>query len=129
MWIASALLMIGMSITFLMPYRRLWVRVERDGEDGSGSVVRLGSVSRLDITFERMFATLVGRIEDAVASQDAPEASEDSDEPPDPGESSDVGGSSSSEEPTGSAEDSGAESPDPATRAKESKEKEPSDHE
>ena len=130
MWIASALLMIGMSITFLMPYRRLWVRVERDGEDGSGSVIRLGSVSRLDITFERMFATLVGRIEDAVASQDAPKKkAEDSGEPPDRGESSDVGGSSSSEEPTGSAEDSGAESPDPATRAKESKEKEPSDHE
>lgn len=122
--------MIGMSITFLMPYRRLWVRVEPDGENGSGSVIRLGSVSRLDITFERMFATLVGRIEDAVASQDAPKKkAEDSGEPPDRGESSDVGGSSSSEEPTGSAEDSGAESPDPATRAKESKEKEPSDHE
>lgn len=129
MWIASALLMIGMSITFLMPYRRLWVRVERDGEDGSGSVVRLGSVSRLDITFERMFATLVGRIEDAVASQDAPEASEDSDEPPDRGESSDVAGSSPSEEPAGPDSDAGSKGPDPAASAKESKEKEHSDHE
>ncbi|QKD79920.1 MULTISPECIES: cytochrome c biogenesis protein ResB [Actinomyces] len=91
MWAASALLMIGMSITFLMPYRRLWARVEPD-EKGTGSVIRLGSVSRLDITFERMFAALVGRIESAVGSQDDPE------------------------------------DPDPATTAKESKEKEPSDH-
>ncbi|WP_366180062.1 cytochrome c biogenesis protein ResB [Actinomyces timonensis] len=92
MWVASALLMIGMSITFLMPYRRLWVRVEPD-ENGAGSVIRLGSVSRLDITFERMFAALVGRIEAAVGPQDGPEV------------------------------------PDAATTAKESKEKEPSDHE
>ncbi|QWW18894.1 cytochrome c biogenesis protein ResB [Schaalia sp. 19OD2882] len=64
MWVASVLLVGGTCITFLLQYRRLWVRVDED-DDGT-RVVRLGSVSRLDVTFERIFSGLVRQVEAAL---------------------------------------------------------------
>ncbi len=59
MWIGSALLIIGMSVTFLLQYRRLWV-------DIGDEAVRFGSVSRLDVSFERVFSRIVEDVDIAL---------------------------------------------------------------
>lgn len=87
MWVGSTLLVVGMSITFLFPYRRLWVRVDRDedgdtgqseagqGEADEGAVnegavgeggvtrIRFGAVARLDYAYQRLFEKVVGQVE------------------------------------------------------------------
>ena len=61
MWFGSTLLVVGMCITFLFPYRRLWSRVD-EAEDG-GSEVLFGAVSRLDYSYQRMFERLVAEVD------------------------------------------------------------------
>ena len=61
MWVGSTLLVVGMSITFLFPYRRLWGRVE---EDEDGVRIRLGAVARLDYAYQRLFEKIVGQVEE-----------------------------------------------------------------
>lgn len=61
MWVGSTLLVVGMSITFLFPYRRLWVRVD-EGEDGVARI-RFGAVARLDYAYQRLFEKIVGQVE------------------------------------------------------------------
>lgn len=67
MWIGSALLVLGMCMTFMLRHRRLWVRVS---PVAGGARLQVASAEKLDTTFERHFRSLVGRI-DATAP-DAP---------------------------------------------------------
>jgi cytochrome c biogenesis protein len=60
MWVGSALLIIGMSMTFMLRHRRLWVRAVADE---GGSIVRIASAEKLDSTFERHFRALVEQID------------------------------------------------------------------
>lgn len=60
MWIGSTLLVVGMSITFLFPYRRLWGRVD---DDQDARRLRLGAVARLDYSYQRLFERLVDQVE------------------------------------------------------------------
>ncbi len=68
MWVGSILLVAGMSITFMFPYRRLWVRVE---EDEGGSRILFGAVSRLDYSYQRMFEKLVSQVDASLEREDA----------------------------------------------------------
>ncbi len=96
MWIGSALLVIGMSITFSFAYRRLWVRVETIEDDvpapstpvegaadrtsartipepveGSGSqprqLIRFGAVDRSVTSYQRLLEDLVADVDDELA--------------------------------------------------------------
>ena len=70
MWIGSVLLVVGMSITFLFQYRRLWVRVESSSPADGGPAstrVRLGSVARLDLSFQRTFERITADIDQELA--------------------------------------------------------------
>lgn len=64
MWVGSTLLVLGMCITFMFPYRRMWIRVEHaaDGEDAGR--VRCGSVARLDTSYQRLFENIVAEVDD-----------------------------------------------------------------
>lgn len=62
MWVGSTLLVVGMSITFLLPYRRLWIRVE-DTDDGAARQVLLGAVSRFDASYQRMFESVITQVD------------------------------------------------------------------
>ncbi|MDR2454044.1 MAG: cytochrome c biogenesis protein ResB [Bifidobacteriaceae bacterium] len=59
MWAASALLIIGMTITFAARHRRLYVLVEPAGD---GSLVRLASGDRPGVGLEAPFKSLAGKI-------------------------------------------------------------------
>lgn len=61
MWVGSILLVVGMSITFMFPYRRLWLRHE-EGE------LLFGAVSRLDYSYQRMFEKLVAEVDQELGS-------------------------------------------------------------
>ena len=65
MWVGSTLLVLGMSMTFMLRHRRLWVRITP--VDG-GARLQLASAEKLDTTFERHFRALVARI-DATAPE------------------------------------------------------------
>lgn len=66
MWIGSTLLVVGMSITFLFPYRRLWVRVDDEGDE---RVIRLGAVARLDYAYQRLFEKIVEEMDVRLGNQ------------------------------------------------------------
>lgn len=73
MWLGSTLLVLGMTTTFMFPYRRLWCRVEE--EDEGGAQVMFGAVSRLDYSYQRMFEKLVAQVDGALGdSKDAEQA-------------------------------------------------------
>ncbi len=81
MWIGSALLVVGMSITFVFQYRRIWVRVFP--EDGQVAI-RFGAVSRWDASYQRLFENIVAEVSDTLSAspgmaQVAPEDSEEQD--------------------------------------------------
>ena len=63
MWVGSTLLVVGMCITFMFQYRRMWIRVD-DGVDGEFGKVRFGAVSRLDTSYQRLFENLVAEVDD-----------------------------------------------------------------
>lgn len=63
MWVGMTLLVVGMSVTFMFPYRRLWIRFDPD--DGR---VRFGSVSRVDTSYQRDFHKIVNEVAEAVDS-------------------------------------------------------------
>ncbi len=69
MWVGSVLLVVGMSITFMFPYRRLWARV--DDAEGGGSAVLFGAVSRLDYSYQRMFEKLVAEVDGELGQDEA----------------------------------------------------------
>ena len=62
MWVGSTLLVAGMSITFLLPYPRLWIRVE-DTDDGGARQILVGSVSRFDASYQRMFESVIDQVD------------------------------------------------------------------
>ena len=64
--------LLGMSMTFMLRHRRLWVRITP--VDG-GSRLQLASAEKLDTTFERHFRGLVERI-DATAPENSPSTDE-----------------------------------------------------
>lgn len=81
MWIGSALLVIGMSITFMFQYRRIWVRVFP--EEGQVAI-RFGAVSRWDASYQRLFENVVAEVSETLATspgapQVAPEDTEEQD--------------------------------------------------
>lgn len=63
MWIGSALLVIGMSITFSFAYRRLWVRVEAVADDSS-QLIRFGAVERSVASYQRLLEDIVADVDD-----------------------------------------------------------------
>ncbi len=67
MWVGSVLLVVGMSITFLFPYRRMWVRAdEHDGQ----TQIRLGAVAKLDYAYQRLFEKVVAQVDEATESKE-----------------------------------------------------------
>ncbi|WP_099332943.1 cytochrome c biogenesis protein ResB [Actinomyces minihominis] len=68
MWIGSIMLVVGMCITFMFQYRRIWVRVEPGSETGGGTAVRFGGISRLDASYQRMFERIVESVADDLAA-------------------------------------------------------------
>ncbi|MDU0967512.1 MAG: cytochrome c biogenesis protein ResB [Actinomycetaceae bacterium] len=80
MWVGSVLLVLGMTCTFGLRHRRLWVRVipgaqatVREGADhirAAHTVVEVASVDTSDSAFERQFAALVGAIETELKGPD-----------------------------------------------------------
>lgn len=60
MWVASALMVVGMLLTFGLRHRRLWVRVHATSD---GSLVRIASVEKQDFHFDRTFTEFAGRIQ------------------------------------------------------------------
>lgn len=64
MWVGSTLLIVGMCVTFMLPYRRLWVRVEdmSAGDDGARQVL-FGAVSRFDASYQRMFEIVIAEVD------------------------------------------------------------------
>lgn len=67
-WAAFAALIVGLSITFYLPRRRVWARIDRDGE--------LAVVGRSDryVDFDREFGGLVDDLATARAGRDRPAA-------------------------------------------------------
>ncbi|MFT3944986.1 MAG: cytochrome c biogenesis protein ResB [Ancrocorticia sp.] len=63
MWVGSTLLVVGMCITFMFPYRRMWIRVDDAAGEEAGRV-RCGSVARLDTSYQRLFENIVAEIDD-----------------------------------------------------------------
>ncbi|MGO1857840.1 cytochrome c biogenesis protein ResB [Ancrocorticia populi] len=55
MWVGFTLLVLGMSATFMFPYRRLWVRVDNQR-------IRFGAVSRLDTSYQRLFEKIIQEV-------------------------------------------------------------------
>jgi cytochrome c biogenesis protein len=68
-WLGAAMLTVGMTMTFGLPHRRLWVRVQ---PSGGGSVVRVASAEKADSRYERWFAGLVADLSPAGASTRPP---------------------------------------------------------
>lgn len=68
MWIGSTMLVVGMSMTFSLRHRRLWVRAV---PDGAHTTLKIASAEKLDSTFERHFRALVEHIDAS-----APDASQ-----------------------------------------------------
>lgn len=70
MWVGSTLLVVGMYITFLFQYRRLWVRIDPEPEDATEpagrqtgrSQILFGAVSRLDTTYQRQFERIIADV-------------------------------------------------------------------
>ena len=60
MWIGSGLLVLGMTMTFTLRHRRLWVRAVPEGDH---TTLRIASAEKLDTTFERHFRALVEQID------------------------------------------------------------------
>lgn len=58
-WVGSALMVLGMFMTFVLRHRRVWVRITPDGD---GTRVRLGSSEKVDALYEREFARLASEI-------------------------------------------------------------------
>lgn len=67
MWIGSALLVIGMTVTFTCRHRRVWLRVT----DEDGCRVRLGSSDKQDLGFERTFTALTQDLQTALDAEPA----------------------------------------------------------
>lgn len=59
-WVASALMVAGMFVTFGLRHRRMWVRVH---ETPTGSLVRIASVEKQDFHFDRRFTAFAGRVQ------------------------------------------------------------------
>lgn len=60
MWVGSTLLVVGMCITFMLPYRRLWLRVEET--DGEREIL-FGAVSRYDASYQRLFEKVIVEVD------------------------------------------------------------------
>ena len=58
-WVGSALMVLGMFVTFVLRHRRVWVRIT---PDGAGSRVRIGSSEKVDTLYEREFSRIVAEI-------------------------------------------------------------------
>lgn len=82
MWIGSALLVIGMSITFSFAYRRLWARVETISEPATtepvegpdarpARLIRFGAVERSVASYQRLLEDIVADLDDELADLDA----------------------------------------------------------
>lgn len=67
-WIGSAMIMIGMSVTMFLRHHRIWLRVDADE---AGSRVRLASPDRHDQAFENRFGRLLSQIESTPGSAPA----------------------------------------------------------
>ncbi|MDO5728780.1 MAG: cytochrome c biogenesis protein ResB [Actinomycetaceae bacterium] len=67
MWVGSALLIIGMFMTFGLRHRRLWARVEEREE---GAVIHIASVEKQDTIFERQFRDLASHLSGEPAVDD-----------------------------------------------------------
>lgn len=59
-WVASALMVLGMFATFGLRHRRLWVRVHAADH---GAVVRIASVEKQDFHFDRTFTQFAGHVQ------------------------------------------------------------------
>lgn len=59
-WVASALMILGMCLTFGLRHRRLWVRVHDVPE---GALVRIASVEKQDFHFDRRFAEFATKVQ------------------------------------------------------------------
>lgn len=74
MWVGSILLVVGMCITFMFQYRRIWARVRpavnEEGTEVPGEVsIRFGAVSRLDASYQRVFENVVAEVGEALSAQ------------------------------------------------------------
>lgn len=58
-WVGSALMVLGMFVTFGLRHRRVWVRIT---PEATGSRVRIGSSEKVDILYERHFSRIVAEI-------------------------------------------------------------------
>lgn len=58
-WVGSALLVIGMTVTFAFRHRRIWVRVVSADD---GALVRVAAVDRLDPIQERQFGAFLDEL-------------------------------------------------------------------
>lgn len=77
-WVASALMILGMCLTFGLRHRRLWVRVH--DVDG-GALVRIASVEKQDFHFDRKFAEFATKVQgfspgQAVTVEERPEGND-----------------------------------------------------
>lgn len=84
MWVGSLLLVIGMCVTFMFQYRRIWVRVRparelarsgaapsEDDEDPfttSRMEIRFGAVSRLDASYQRLFENVIAEVSEELSA-------------------------------------------------------------
>ena len=63
-WVASALMVIGLAMLFYFPHRRLWALVKQR-PDG-GAEVRVGMTAQRDMSLESEFNRLRQRVESAL---------------------------------------------------------------
>ena len=64
MWVGSTLLVVGMCITFMFQYRRMWIRFDNVVDGDTSGRVRFGAVSRLDTSYQRLFENIVAEVDD-----------------------------------------------------------------
>jgi cytochrome c biogenesis protein len=63
-WVACTVMMIGLYITFFVPHRRVWIRVDSDPENTA--VLVAGTINRNPMTFEREFEELLSDLKSAM---------------------------------------------------------------
>ncbi len=69
MWIGSILLVVGMTVTFMFPYRRLWVRADVDEGQQPPTRIKFGSVARFDHAYQKLFQTVIDQVDLAVEAE------------------------------------------------------------
>ena len=63
-WLACFVMMLGLYVTFFVPHRRVWVRIDSDPD--STAVLIAGSTSRNPIAFERDFEGAMADLKEAL---------------------------------------------------------------